>query len=114
MKYILCIIYLFFSIFGLTFMKIGNGEGVKIIFQIFGIKFTIPSMVGYCSYIVSFLLYIIVISKFELSYIYPVISGISNILILFIALLVFQEKITFFSFMGILFIAVGVVFINIK
>ncbi len=114
MKYIICVVYLLFSILGVTFIKMGNKEAGKVLFQIVNFKFTIQSIIGYSCYIVSFILYTIVISKFDLSYIYPIIAGVSNVIILIIAVLLFQEKATAFSLIGSIFIVIGVALINIK
>ncbi len=114
MKYLLCMIYLLFSISGLTFMKMGSNQETKILFEIWGLKFTIQSMVGYSCYIISFILYTIVISKFDLSYIHPIIGGITNISVLVIAVLLFHERFTIFSLIGSVFIVAGVFCMNIK
>lgn len=114
MKYLLCMIYLLFSVLGLTFMKIGSNEGAKIFFQISSLKFTLQSIIGYGCYIISFVLYTVIISKFDLSYIYPIIGGITNVIILFIAILFFHEKFTVFSIIGVAFIVIGVLFVNVK
>lgn len=95
-------------------MKIGSQEGLKIWIQIAHLKFTLPSIIGYCCYIISFLLYTVVISKFDLSYIYPILGGITNIMIILIAILYFHERVTIFSLIGGAFIIVGVFFMNLK
>lgn len=114
MKYLLCIIYLLFSILGLTFMKMGSNQGAKLFFEILGLKFTVQSIIGYGCYIISFVLYTVVISKFDLSYIHPIIGGITNISILVIAVTFFHEKFTVFFLIGSVFIVMGVFCMNIK
>lgn len=114
MKYGLCVLYLLFSLSGLTFIKLGSLEGRKVIFQILQMKFTLFSFIGYFCYMVSFLLYTFVITKFDLSYIIPLLGGIINILIFIIGIEVFHEKFTLFSMMGCLCIVIGVWFMNLK
>lgn len=114
MKYVLCIIYLLFSISGLTFMKLGSGEETKILFEILGIRFTVPSLIGYGCYMISFLLYTVVITKFDLSYIIPVLGGVVNVSILIIAIFLLHEKVTLLSLLGSGLIITGVILTNIK
>lgn len=114
MKYIICAIYILLSISGLTFIKLGSNENVKILFEILGLKFSIQTITGYCCYILSFLLYTIIIPKFNLSYINPILGGISNIMILVVAVWILNEKLTKFSLIGSAFIIIGVFLMNIK
>ena len=46
MKYLLCAVYIIFSILGLTFMKLGSMGGRQAVFQIMQMKFTLYSMAG--------------------------------------------------------------------
>lgn len=114
MKYLLCGIYLIFSVTGLTFMKIGSSEKIEVIFSIMGLKFSIQSLIGYASYAVSFLLYTIIISKFDLSFIVPLLGGILNVVVLIIGVYLFKERATLLSILGTLLIIIGIVMINLK
>mgnify|MGYP007035350965 CR=1 FL=1 len=114
MKYGLCVLYLFFSILGLTFMKCGSMESRKVIFQILQVKVTLFSLMGYFFYMISFLLYTFVITKFDLSYIIPLLGGVINILIFVIGIGVFHEKFTVYSIIGCFCIVIGILFMNMK
>lgn len=114
MIYLLCLLYVIFSLLGLIFMKSGSMEGKRVIFQIFQRKIMLESIVGYVCYIISFLLYTTVITKFNLSYIIPVLGGIVNILILLIGILLFHEEFTMFSVVGCICIVTGVVLMSLK
>lgn len=114
MKYLLCGIYLIFSVTGLTFMKIGSSEKIEVIFSIMGLKFSIQSLIGYACYAVSFLLYTIIISKFDLSFIVPLLGGILNIVVLIIGVYLFKERATLLSILGTLLIIIGIVMMNLK
>lgn len=114
LKYILCAVYLCFSVAGLTFMKLGSMEGAKLLFEIFGIKFTVQSVIGYVSYIISFLLYTFIITKFDLSYIIPLLGGIVNIMVLVVGIFLLHEKATLYSLLGSGLIIVGIIVMNIK
>lgn len=71
------------------------------------------SIIGYFYYMVSFLIYTLIITKFDLSYIVPLLGGIINISTFVIGVLIFQEKATVFSVVGCVFVVAGVFLINI-
>ena len=83
-KYILCVIYVIFSVSGLTFIKIGSRQETynHIIVPLFDISVSIWSLVGIICYGISFFLYLALISKFDLGIIIPLLGGIINIFIL--------------------------------
>lgn len=114
MKYLLCCIYLCFSVTGLVFMKLGSMDNATPFFEVFGIKFTVQSVIGYVSYIISFLLYTIIITKFDLSYIIPILGGIVNVVVLVVGILLLKEKATWLSLVGSGMIIMGIVIMNIK
>ena len=70
-----------------------------------------PLMLGIISYGVSFLLWIKVLSKVELSYAYPMVS-LGYIIVLIFSYVLFKENITYLRVLGILFIIVGVLFVS--
>lgn len=110
------ILYLFFSLLGLTLIKLG-GNYQDWVFHIskINLKISYVSILGFISYIASFLIYtIIIIPRYELSYITAFLTGITQIIILLIAYFVFRENITIFKVLGILAIIIGIVLINIK
>lgn len=114
MKYLLCAVYIIFSILGLTFMKLGSMGGRQAVFQIMQMKFTLYSMAGYLCYLSSFLVYTCIITKFDLSYIIPLLGGIVNILIFMIGIFLFHENVTRYSLAGCLLVAAGVFLMNVK
>lgn len=99
---------------GLTFMKLGSADTAAIILKIGQFKFSTQSIIGYCCYAISFLLYTIVITKFDLSYIVPILGGVVNVAVLIIGITIFQEKVTVMSFLGAAMIIVGIMVINMK
>lgn len=113
MKYILCVLYLIFSISGLTFMKLGGMKEYLTIVKIQEMKITWVSFLGYSCYAISFLLYTFIINKFELKFVIPVLGGIVNILIIAIGVLVFHEKMTIQTAVGIVFVLAGIFIMNI-
>lgn len=115
MKLLLVVIYLLFSVAGLTLMKLGGNTGT------FGIDhgvvdFNISwiSLIGFACYLFSFLLYTKIVVIFDLSYITPIATGVMQILILVVSFLIFKEKITLQGLIGALVIIAGVVVMNWK
>ena len=116
MQYILCVVYLIFSLSGMTFMKLGSmAENMKaILVPVVNLRITTLSLVGYLCYGISFLMYTVIITKFDLGYISPILTGISNIGVLVIAFFVFKEHFTVASAIGAVLIIAGVLIMNFK
>mgnify|MGYP004639473549 CR=1 FL=1 len=109
LKYILTIVYLLFTTTGITLMKLGGNTlslGLKN-----GISFKIGyvTTLGFLCYIVSFLLWQKLLVTYDLSRIVPITTGISQILIIIIGILVFKENVSMSSWIGIILIISGVV-----
>lgn len=70
-----------------------------------------PVMAGLFLYGVSFILWIKVLSKTELSYAYPFVS-LGYIFIMAFSVMVFKESISFYRVLGTVLVIVGVIFIS--
>lgn len=116
MKIISIIIYLVFTVGGLILVKSGS-ESTNIAIQngTFNFAMQLKVMLGFISYVISFLIYTFyIIKKFDLSYIYPIISGITQVLVVIAGVIIFKEKISGFGIGGVILIILGVTFLNIK
>ena len=69
-----------------------------------------PVMLGMVLYGLSFVLWVKVLSKVELSYAYPLVS-LGYIVIMVFSYFYFKEEISFYRAIGVSFIAIGVVFV---
>lgn len=113
MKILLTVLYLLFTTGGLTLMKIG-GDSLS-----FGLKSGLSFKIGYITlfgflcYFVSFLLWQKLLVTFDLSYIVPITTGIVQIIVLLLGLLVFKESVSITGIIGVIFIIVGVVLTSI-
>lgn len=87
-----------------------NFTSKYIISSILSILKNAPVMLGIISYGVSFLLWIKVLSKVELSYAYPMVS-IGYVLIMFFSYFIFKENISIIRILGVAFIILGVVLV---
>lgn len=110
------IIYLILTVGGLILVKSG-ADTTKIAIEngAFNFSMQLKVMLGFLSYVGSFLIYTFyIIKKFDLSYIYPIIAGITQILIIAAGVILFKEKISPLGIGGIILIIIGVVLLNIK
>ena len=72
------------------------------------------TILGILCYICSFLIYISIISKAQLSYIYPMITALANTATVLGGVFLFGEKILPIGILGIVLILVGVILLSIK
>ena len=115
-NYIFILLYLVFSIGGLILFKLGCQKEfiVSVNSSIFNLKISLLSILGLVSYICSFLLYMFLISKFDMTYIVPLSTALTQIITFIFAVLLFKEVITVNKVIGTIFILIGVVLISIK
>ena len=115
-NYILIAVYLIFSLAGVFLFKIGCQKEflVSVSTGIFSLNISLISIMGLLSYVCSFLMYMFLISKFDMTYIVPVTTGITYILTFILAVLIFKEAITVNKVIGSVLILAGVLVINMK
>lgn len=112
---LLVVIYLLLSNIGLLLIKVGSSSNSFLISnRSIGVQLGYYSILGLFFYVLSFTIYFIVIQRFKLSYISPLISGISYIVIIILSFFFLQERISLYQWIGIGIILIGVVFMNIK
>lgn len=116
MKYLIMLVYVVFSAGGIVCFKLGSKQALEVSLtsSIFSITLSWISILGICLYVCSFLIYMGLVSKYDLSYLIPVISGAVYIVTLLAAIIIFKENIQFYQIIGILFVLVGMVLMNIK
>ena len=116
MKVILVIIYLLLTVSGLILMKKGGNAGkIGITAGEFNFSISLISCLGFACYICSFLLYTRIIMMFtDLSYITPICTGLSQIMILVASWLILKEQLTGLTIGGAALIIAGVVLMNLK
>lgn len=115
MQFIFIIVYLFFTVAGLVFMKLGGNPGelsVKDGTVTFGMS--IVSGIGFVCYLCSFLIFTRIVVMFDLSYIFPIVTGIVQILTLIASAVVFKENMTIQSVIGAIVVIIGIILMNYK
>ncbi len=112
----LILISVFLGAIGQVLVKYGavnlqlNFSGAYLLPSILSILKNLPVMCGILSYGISFLLWIKVLSKVELSYAYPMVS-IGYVLIMFFSYFLFKENISMIRIAGVICIIIGVVLV---
>lgn len=109
MKLLLTILYICLTTTGIFLMKLG-GNSLSLTFNN-GMTFKIGfiTLLGFISYIFSFLLWQRLVVTFDLSYIVPITTGICQLLILLIGIIFFKESINWMGILGALLVIIGVV-----
>ncbi|MGN0161886.1 MAG: hypothetical protein ACI4AQ_10895 [Lachnospiraceae bacterium] len=115
MRYLLCVVYVLFSVSGLTLIKIGSNRTIPegICIPVIGMSVSKYTILGILCYGISFCLYLGVVSKFDLGIIIPILGGIVNILIVIISFLILKEKVTANMILGAVIISIGIIIMNI-
>lgn len=109
-------IYILFTVGGLILLKLGAGN-MNVAIQSGNIQVSMGyiSILGFIAYIISFLLYTFYIIKhYDLSYIYPIVTGLTQILVVLAGVFIFKEHITLHGGIGIGLILVGLILLNLK
>lgn len=114
-NFIILFFYLIFSVSGIILVKIGGSNfSLNLSKSDLKIQFEWVSLLGMIFYIFSFLLWMIIIPRFNLSFIVPLSVGLVQILVLFAAIFILKEKVNFLNLLGVLTIIVGIILLNIK
>lgn len=116
MEYLFIGIYVILSVSGLTLFKLGSKEGFLLDASsgFFLLNIHWFSIVGLVLYILSFLIYMGLIAKSNLSQLVPIATGLVYLATLATAFLVFRENIRGIQVFGSFLIIIGVVLMNIK
>jgi len=116
MSTLLLIAYVLATSFGLVLIKLGTVSGLPIEIVAGSLKFNInPSIVaGIVLYGLSFVLYIYLISKFELGFIIPLTTALVYSLIFIASFFIFHEVFTIMKIAAISMIILGVIILNLS
>lgn len=111
MKILLTFIYIILTTLGIFLMKSG-GNSLSLSFNNnLTFKIGYITLLGFITYLLSFLLWQKLIVTFDLSYIVPITTGISQLIILLIGIFVFKESVNWISIVGAILVIIGVVMI---
>lgn len=112
----LLIVYVCCSAIGLTLIKLGVGKGLTCGIEsgLFHLDIGAISIVGLALYIISFLLSMIVMSKMELTYFYPLSAGLVYIIVCLLGVFLLHEKVSLSKIIGMAIIFLGVIVMNVQ
>lgn len=113
MNILLIILYVVFAVGGSTLIKYGSLEKVTTLLTIplVNVGLSLMSIIGIICYGLSFVLYIVLLSKFDLSFISPITIGLVYVLLMITAAFFFQEQFTLLKVTGCLIILAGILMI---
>jgi small multidrug resistance pump len=109
------IIYALLSAGGLVLFKIG-GESVAVQANPFGFTVTLSwkTVIGIICYLLSFLLWLIIVSKTQLSFAMPLSVGVVNMLVFLGSAYFLNEQITPMKIVGLVIIIIGLFLITLS
>ncbi|MFC4710744.1 EamA family transporter [Enterococcus eurekensis] len=112
---ILFILYVILSTSGLVLFKIGaNSLTLGLQKSIFSMQLPLISLLGLTCYLISFVLWMYIISKSDISFIVPLGVALTNLAVLFSSYFILKEEISITTIIGAAIIILGVIVINIK
>lgn len=116
MNWLIILIYVFLSVGGQLLFKIGSQKDICFSMNqgIFKVSINWICIIGAICYIFSFLIYLYLISKYNLNLIIPVLIGMTYILTFLASFLVLHESVTIAHILGIVLIFVGVLLVVSK
>lgn len=107
---LLFIIYVILTSAGLILFKLGSENlaiGIKNASLFFNLSFT--SLIGLLCYLASFILWMYILSKNEVSFILPLGVAVTNVVILLASHFILGEQVSTNAILGIALIIIGVV-----
>ena len=109
-------VYALLSVGGLTLFKLGAQKvmSIGITTSAFSMQISWLSITGLLMYVCSFLIYMGLVSKIQLSYLTPISTSVVYILTFLAAIVIFHEPVSVLKIIGALFVLCGIVMMNIK
>ena len=115
MDHVLLISYLFFAQTAVLLVKLGS-PSTSLTFQNgdLSISVNFKLLLGLCLYVCSFLLWIVVLSRNNLSVITPIITGANYIIPMVIGIALLHEKMSVQQWIGAAIILAGLIVSNLR
>lgn len=110
---LLFVLYVILSSSGIILFKLGSSDmSIKLLNSQLNMNIPFLSVLGLLCYLISFVLWMIIISKSDVSFIVPLGLGLTNVLILVGSVVVLKEDINIYAMCGIALILIGTLLIN--
>jgi drug/metabolite transporter (DMT)-like permease len=110
---IIITLYVFITSFALVAIKYGSDKGQSQITDKLPINLNIYTISGIALYAISFLLYIYLLSKYDLGYIIPLLTAFLYVVIFIVSFFLLKEAFTVAKVFAIILILTGVIILNI-
>lgn len=108
------IMYLILTVSGLMLFKLGGTENyINIGINKINFNISTMSLMGIICYGCSFLMWLYIIKKSEVSYIFPIANGLVTVLTILGGIILLHEKVNIIQGVGIICIIAGVIITNI-
>ena len=109
-------LYVVFAVVGSTLLKMGGLSKFKALFNIPVLNVSISpiTLIGFVCYGISFLVYTILLNKYNLSFISPLTVALVYIFLMITAFLIFKEPITTSKIVGSSLILIGMIIMIIN
>jgi small multidrug resistance pump len=110
------LLYVFTASLALITVKFASKNGLPLIYTDSKLSLNLNpyTVIGFLLYGLSFVLYIYLISKFDLGYIIPLATGFVYFVIFIASFLIFHEAFTLTKIAGISLITAGIVLLNLN
>lgn len=114
MQWLMVTIYLILTVSGLILYKYGANKEFLLAInnKSFELKISLVSIIGLVCYLFSFIIYMVILPKFNVSYIMPITSAMSYIGIFVLSILVLKEKVQVNGIIGAIIILIGAFIMN--
>ena len=110
---IICGLYLFLAIMGMTLIKSGHEMDSLFSIPFINASLSVRTIIGIVFYGLSFLVFTFYVSKLNIGIVVPTISGLNSVAVAIIGYMVFKENITPGQIVGIALIILGTVFVGV-
>ncbi len=116
MNIVFMAMYVLSAVIGSTLIKAGSASQMKALFTVPFVNLSLSwtTLLGIFAYGISFVLYVILLSRFDLSFISPLLVAFVYVLLMFTAFFIFKESLTLHKALGCGLILIGVIMILIK
>jgi len=109
-------LYVFLTVSGLILYKLGSDSSqIGVIAKgILSLQISFTAIIGLFCYIGSFTIYLFLVSRNALSFLFPVITGVVYVSVLTASVFILKEKVTLISLIGSMLILIGVILVVFK
>ena len=109
-------LYVIFAVGGSTLLKLGGLEKFKALITIPFVNMNVSTvtLIGFICYGISFLVYTVLLNKYNLSFISPLTVALVYILLMITAFIIFKEAITTMKIIGSICILIGIMLMIIS